>query len=60
MVKHLTLDFGSGHGLTVVSSSPESGSELTAWSLLGILPSSPFTPPPIACVLSLSLKINKF
>ena len=36
-VKHQTLDFGSGHDLRVVRSSPTSGSVLTAWSLLGIL-----------------------
>ena len=36
-VKHPTLDFGSGHDLMVVGSSPASGSVLTVWSLLGIL-----------------------
>ena len=39
-VKHLTLDFGSGHDLSVVRFSPELGSRLTprwAWSLLKIL-----------------------
>ena len=37
LVKHLTRDLGSGHDLTVVKSSPTSGSELIARSLLGIL-----------------------
>ena len=38
-VKQPTLDFGSGHDLMVgvVSSSPTSGSVLTAHDLLGIL-----------------------
>ena len=35
-VKHLTLDFGSDHDLTV-HEFRASGSVLTAWSLLGIL-----------------------
>ena len=51
-----TLDFGSGHDLLVLSSSPESGSVLTVPSLLGILslPRSLALP----CSVSLSLKIN--
>ena len=36
-VKHLTLDFGSGHDLMVVRLRTALGSTLTAWSLLGIL-----------------------
>ena len=36
-VRHLTLNFGSGHDLTVVSPSPISSSVLAAQSLLGIL-----------------------
>ena len=34
-VKH--LDFGSGHDLGVMGSSPASASVLLAWNLLGIL-----------------------
>ena len=45
-VKHLTLGFGSGHGLVVVGLSPESGSVLTVEST-----SDSFS-------LSLSKKIN--
>ena len=36
-VKHLTLDFSSGHDLRFVGSSPASGSVLTVQSLLRIL-----------------------
>ena len=36
-VESLTLDFGSGHDLVVVSSSSKSGSVLAVQSLLGIL-----------------------
>ena len=46
-IKHPTLDFGSGHDLTVHGIEPMSGSALTTWSLLRILS------------LPLSLKINK-
>ena len=44
-----------------MSSSPTSGSALTAWSLLGILclPLSVSASPPVMCVYSFSLKINK-
>ena len=56
-VKRLTLDFGSGHDLTFLGSSPTSGSVLRAWSLLGILS------PPLSHLLlpshSLSLTQNK-
>ena len=45
-VKHLTLDFSSGHDLTVVRLSPMSGSTLE----FNIL--SPFAPPPLMHVLS--------
>ena len=66
-IKHLTLDFGSGHGLKVRGIELLSGSVLTAWSLLGILSLSlslrPSSPPPLplpsSCSLSLSLTINK-
>ena len=55
-VKHPTLDFSSGHGLTVVSSSPASDSALTARSPVGILSLRL----PHSCSLMLSLKkINK-
>ena len=37
LVKHLTLDFGSGHDLLVCELSPASGFVLTMQSLLGIL-----------------------
>ena len=40
LVKHLTLDFGSGHDLMIsrfMSSSSMLGSILTTWSLFGIL-----------------------
>ena len=37
LVKHPTLYFWSGHDPTVMRSSPESGSALTAQSLVGIL-----------------------
>ena len=36
-VKGESLDTVSGHDLTVMRSSPEWGSALTVWSLLGIL-----------------------
>ena len=55
-VKHPILDFGSGHVLMVVRSSPTSGSMLSvalAWDSL--LPSlSALTP----LILSLKIKIN--
>ena len=57
----LTLDFSSGHHLEARGSSPDSGSALTARSLLGIL--SPSVPPPRSLLgthaLSLQIKINK-
>ena len=46
VVKRRTLDFSSGHDLTVRGIEPTLGSVLTAWRLLGLLS------------LSLSLKIN--
>ena len=57
-VKHSTLDFGSGHDLTVVRSSPAAGcalSEEGAWDSLS--PSLP-APPLLVLSLSLFLKIN--
>ena len=57
-VKLPTLDFSSGRDLTVVRSSRDSDSELTAQSLLGIL-SLPLSLPLPLLVLTLSLKINK-
>ena len=64
MVKLLTLDFGSGHDLTVGEIKSVLGSELTVWSLLGILSLSlslSLCPPPYSCtyVLSLSQKKKK-
>ena len=53
-VECLTLDFGSGHDLMVVRSSPTSGSILTAWSLLGILSLSLSLSLPLLCSLCLS------
>ena len=53
-VEHLTLDFGSGHDLTVHEIEPiTSGSALTAENLLGILSL------PLPCSFSLSKQTNK-
>ena len=49
-VKHLTLDFGSGHDLRVMGSSPTSGSLLNAESAL-LLP----LPLPLLLARALSL-----
>ena len=43
LVKCLTLDFGSGHDLTVGGFEPSSGSALTVLSLLGWDFLSPFS-----------------
>ena len=51
-VKHPTLDFCSGHGLTVGEIEPHIGLLSTAWSLLGIL-SLPFSLP-LPCSHSLN------
>ena len=70
LVKHLTLDSGSGHAWSprLLRLSPESGSTLAAQSLLGIFslslflspsPSLPPATPPIHCLHMLSLNINK-
>ena len=62
LVKHPTLDFNSGHDLIVMRMSPTLGGtclRFSTWSLFEILPSSPSTPPPLACMLSLSLSKNK-
>ena len=59
-VKHLTLDFGSGHDLAVCEFKLfvglRAGSEEPAWDSL-----SPFhsAPPLLIHALSLSVKINK-
>ena len=53
-VKHLTLDFGSGHDLVVCGFKHESGSVLTAQRLLGILSA----PPLLVLCLSLSLSLK--
>ena len=57
-VKHLTLDFGSGHDLAVRGIEPHVGSALTAQSLLGILSLSLCPFPTRALSLSVS-EINK-
>ena len=49
-VKHVTLDFSSGHGLVVLGIKPLVGLVLTAQSLLGIL----------SLLLSLFFKKNFF
>ena len=54
-VECLTLDFGSGHDLTV-SEFSTSGSVLTTWSLLGILCLLFTLPLPCSLSLLLSLK----
>ena len=56
LVKHPTLDSGSGHDLAVVSLSPTLGlqSEEPAWDSL-----SPSLSAPPVLVLNFSLKINK-
>ena len=59
----LTLDFGSGHNLTIHRIKPALGSALMAQGLLGILPLLCSLPFPSqhkhTCVLSLSLKLHK-
>ena len=50
-VKHLTLDFCSGHDLRVVGLTPTSGFMDPAYDSL-----SPSTPPPLALTLSLKKK----
>ena len=62
MGKHPTLDFGSGHNLTVCESEPALGSVLTAWSLLRVslsLSLSLFLPHALSLSLSFSLSQNK-
>ena len=54
-VKHPTLDFGSGHDLTVARLSPASGSMLSVESAEDSLSPSPSVPPLLACTLILSL-----
>ena len=55
LVKHLTLDFSSGHDLMVCEISPALGSVSIAQNLLGILSPSLSAPP----LLSLSLTLSK-
>ena len=59
-VKHLTLDLGSGHDLTVGEFEPRVGlwadSAEPAWDSLPL----PLSLPPPATSLSLSLRINKY
>ena len=54
-VKHPTLDFCSGHDLTLVRLSPSSGPALTEWSLLQFSPSLSAHPPLMLCLS----KVNK-
>ena len=56
-VKHLTLNFSSGHDLTVCEIEACHGFCADSKELLGILSVSLSASP--LCVLSLSLKINK-
>ena len=56
-VECLTLDFGSGHDLLVYELSPTLGSELTPWSLLGILSLLLSLPLPHSLSLSLSFSL---
>ena len=60
LIKHPILDFGPGHDLTVqvVSSSPVSGSVLTARGLLEILALPLSLPLPYSRALSLSLSLS--
>ena len=55
-VKHPTLNFGSGHDLTVCGTESYIGLVLTAWSLLGIL-----SPPPSLCssLFTVSMSLSK-
>ena len=61
-VKCPTLGFSSGHDLTLMRSSPTSGSALAGRSLLGVLSSSLSPPPTLIVSLSssLSLKIRNY
>ena len=59
-VKHLTLDFGSGHDFTVCELEPPVwGSARSVQSLLGILSLSLSLCPSLTHSLCLSLKITK-
>ena len=58
LVKCQTLDFGSGHHLTVREFEPMSGSALTAQNLLGVLSLSLSLSLSLALFLSLSLFQN--
>ena len=51
-LKHLALDYGSGHDLTVREFEPHVGSALTVWRLLGIFSLSLTTPRSLALCLS--------
>ena len=53
LVKHLTLDFGSGHDLSVVRYSSVPSSILSGESAEGSVSPSPFALPP-TCVLMLA------
>ena len=56
VIKHLTLDFGSGRDLTICEFDPHIGLWAETRSMLGIL----FAPPPLTHTLTLSLISNLF
>ena len=58
LAKHLTLDFGSGHDLRVMRSSPKSGSTFSmesAWDSLSLSLSLSLCPSPYSHILSFFL-----
>ena len=62
LVKHLTLDFGSGHDVTLVGLGPTSGSVLSVKPASDPLSPSLSAPPLLTCVMtvhSASVKISK-
>ena len=56
-VEHPTLDFSSGHDLRVLKSNPDLAPH-SAGSLLQILSSSAFTPPPLSKINKQTLEKN--
>ena len=59
LVKHLTLDFGSGHDLRVVSVSPMLDCTLSVEAVYDLLSSSASAPSPCSCMCVCSLSQNK-